>query len=178
MGAGLLRTRFMLGLILHPGVELPQSRRILVRTGLPQMLVQLGPVPPGARLSSDGAFSSQKEVAESLMSSPAGPVPYRVHATVDNILSAGSSENQTQHDQTLSSDRTPAMRTGPTASHQSCPAGPSPLGELATMDKLRSARLSRTAWISTVALFGLLMGMDQPGDPVGPALNSTRLRGV
>ena len=88
MGAGLLRTRFMLGLILHPGVELPQSRRILVRTGLPQMLVQLGPVPPGARLSSDGAFSSQKEVAVSLMSSPAGPVPYRVHATVDNILTS------------------------------------------------------------------------------------------
>ena len=53
MGAGLLGTRVMLGLILHPGVELPQSRSILlgpsaVRIGLPQMLVQLGPVSPGA----------------------------------------------------------------------------------------------------------------------------------
>ena len=47
------------------------------------------------------------------MSSPAGPVPCWVQATMDKILSAGSSENQTQDDQTLSSDGTPAMRAGP-----------------------------------------------------------------
>ena len=120
--------------------------------------------------SSDGASSSLKEVTESLMSSPVGPVLCRVHATVDNILSAGSFENQTQDDWTLSSDGTPAVQMGPTASHKSCPAGLSPLGKPATIDKLRSARLSENL-ISTVAPFSLLVGMDQPGDPVGLALD-------
>ena len=70
------------------------------------------------------------------------------------------------------------MQAGPTARHESCPAGPSPLGEPATMDKLWSARLSEN-WISTAAPFGLLMGTDQPGDPVGPAhMTFTRLRRV
>ena len=45
--------------------------------------------------SSDGASSSQKEVTLRLVSSPAGPVHCRVHATMDKILSAGTSENQT-----------------------------------------------------------------------------------
>ena len=55
MGAGLPQTRVMLGLVLCPGVELPQSRSFLlgphaVKTRLLQMLVQLGPVHPGAGL--------------------------------------------------------------------------------------------------------------------------------
>ena len=62
------------------------------------------------------------------------------------------------------------MWTGPTVSHKSCPAGLSPLGEPATIDKLRSARSSEN-WISTVAPFSLLVGMDRPGDPVGLALD-------
>ena len=54
MGAGLPWTRVMLGLVLYPGVELPQSRSVLlggpcaVRTSLLQALVQLGLVPLGA----------------------------------------------------------------------------------------------------------------------------------
>ena len=69
------------------------------------------------------------------------------------------------------SAQAPAMQMGPIVSHKSCPAGPSPLGEPATMDKLRSARLSEN-WTSTIAPVGLLVGMDQPGDPVGPVLDS------
>ena len=129
MGAGLPQTRVMLGLVLHPRVELPQSRSILlgpsaVRTSLPQTLVRLGLVPPGAGLS-----QNRLTILMVLILLTEGSY-WEIHATVDNILSAGSYENQTQGDWTLSSDGTPAMRTRPTASHEFCLAGPSPLGEL------------------------------------------------
>ena len=153
MGAGLPRTRVMLGLVLYPGVELPQNGSVLLGGHVLWGLVYRKYwcswgwflwEPSTAKPDSQFWWCFLlTEVTESLISSHAGPVPCRVQATVDKILSAGSSENWTLDDQTLSSDGPPAMRMGPTGSYKSCPAGLSPLGESATTDKLGSARSSK-----------------------------------
>ena len=97
-----------------------------------------------------------------------------VHATVDKILSAGFSENQTQDDRTLRSDGTTAMWMGLTASHGCCPAGQSPLREPATTNCGQTVECQVVRELDFHRFTFRPAGGDGSArwHPVGPALDS------
>ena len=145
-------------------------------SGLPQMLVQLGPVSPRAGLPQTGLTVLMVLPPHRRKSLRAWcPVllglflaGFRLPWTRFWVLGPLRTKLKMIR---LSAQMGPLpCGRGQYLEPKSCPAGPSPLGELATMGKLWSARLSEN-WISTVAAFSLWVGMDQPGDPVGPVLD-------
>ena len=176
LGTGLLQLNLLLGLAHLPGEELTWSACVLLgssptEASLLWMQVQLGPAPRGSGLRRTGlrefswVFLRWKGSYYEPVLLGLFLLGFRLLHMIRRALDPPRTRRALS-DSELSWVRRAGGEA--TTSQESRPAGPSPLGNQATTDRLLGPGSSWN-WTTAGTRVGLPLGMDWPGGPAGPA---------